>query len=357
MVSPGSRSGDYREQPLAAAEEGVAAELAEAELESSTETRHARVEAPWHGQRLDKVLVDLAPEFSRNHLQQLIDRGHVLLDGEVANSASRKVRAGQEIVLALVPTDESLAFKPQAMALNILFEDEHLLVLDKPAGLVAHPAPGNWSGTLLNGLLAHHPTAATLPRAGIVHRLDKDTSGVMMVAKSLAATTALTRAIAAREVHRRYLAIASGKPPSEAFSIDAPIGRDPVVKVRMAIVMGGRPSRTDVQCLGHRAQHHALSCTLHSGRTHQIRIHLASRGLPLVADTLYGGKPGLGMLRQALHATELRLSHPIDGRALAFDCAPPADFAQAWQTVMQAWDADSSGNATQATISGKSQRS
>jgi 23S rRNA pseudouridine1911/1915/1917 synthase len=302
-------------------------------LAGPVETRSGTVDAGHHGERLDKALVALAPEFSRSHLQTLLLRGHVRLGGDTATSASRRVRAGQALAIDLVPTDESLAFRPQAMALAVLFEDEHLLIIDKPAGLVVHPAAGNWSGTLLNGLLARHAAAAALPRAGIVHRLDKDTSGVMMVGKSLPAVTALSRDIAARDVHRRYLAIAHGVAPAAGLQIDAPIGRDPQVRVRMAVVAGGRPSCTDVERVAVRDGCSALRCTLHSGRTHQIRVHLASRGLPLVADVLYGGRPALGMQRQALHAASLALAHPITRQPLHFDCPPPADFAAAWQQI------------------------
>jgi 23S rRNA pseudouridine1911/1915/1917 synthase len=303
---------------------------------TEVETRQAAVDAAMHGQRLDKALVAMAPEFSRSHLQHLLEGGHAWLDGQVADSASRRVRLGQQLRLELVPTEESQAFRPEPMALVVLYEDEHLLVLDKPAGLVVHPAPGNWSGTLLNGLLARHPGAAALPRAGIVHRLDKDTSGVMMVGKTLAAVTALVRDIGARDVQRRYLALAHGQPPQPAFSVEAPIGRDPQVRVRMAVVAGGRPSRTDVQLLAQGDGICALSCKLHTGRTHQIRVHLAWRGLPLIGDTLYGGRPALGMVRQALHATELGLAHPLTRLPLRFECAPPPDFAAAWAQVARA---------------------
>ena len=330
------KSAEYKEPPPALLQ---ADDAAEPDAETAVDTRSATVNAEQHGQRVDKTLVDLAPEFSRSHLQQLIDKGHLRVDGVVTTTASKRVRIGQALHLELVPTEESLAFRPQPMALAVLYEDEHLIVLDKPAGLVAHPAPGNWSGTLLNGLLAHHPVAATLPRAGIVHRLDKDTSGVMMVGKTLPAVTALVRAMAAREVHRRYLAVTHGASVQGEFSIDAPIGRDPVVRVRMAVVAAGRASRTDVHRLGAlgsspQGRFSAFSCTLHSGRTHQIRVHLSSFGLPLVADTLYGGKLALGLQRQGLHATELRLAHPISGAALAFSCPPPADFAAAWAQVL-----------------------
>jgi 23S rRNA pseudouridine1911/1915/1917 synthase len=216
----------------------------------------------------------------------------------------------------------------------VLYEDAHVLVVDKPAGLVVHPAAGHWTGTLLNGLLARDPACAQLPRAGIVHRLDKDTSGVMVVARSLPAMTALVRDIAARSVRRRYLALAHGRLGAAPFSIEAPIGRDPSARVRMAVVSGGKPARTDVEPVAVHGEVSAVRCALHTGRTHQIRVHLASRGHPLVADALYGGALALGMTRQALHATQLGFTHPIDGRPLLFDCPPPADFARAWQSVV-----------------------
>jgi 23S rRNA pseudouridine1911/1915/1917 synthase len=333
------KAADYRETPLDIPVPGPAATGDEAEDDadpaaSGFETRRAVVSAAQHAERLDKALVALAPEFSRNHLQQLIGRGHVRLDGTVADTASRRLRAGQRLDLELVPTDESLAFRPQDLALDVVYEDEHLLVIDKPAGLVVHPAPGHWSGTLLNGLLARNVLAATLPRAGIVHRLDKDTSGLMLVGKTLPAVTALVRDIGLRAVQRRYLALAHGAAPAEPFSIEAPIGRDPAVRVRMAVVAGGRASRTDVQCVGSSHGVSALSCRLHTGRTHQIRVHLASRNLPIVADTLYGGRQLLGLQRQALHATELRLAHPVTRQSLAFERAPPADLLDAWRQVL-----------------------
>jgi 23S rRNA pseudouridine1911/1915/1917 synthase len=325
MGSAGSdRNGaDYREQAL------------EDDLDAGVETRRFAVDAALHGQRLDKALVAQAAEFSRSHLQGLVERGCVRIDGLTARAASRRLRAGQTVEVDLQPTDESRAFTPEPIALPIVFEDEHLLVIDKPAGLVVHPAPGNWRGTLLNGVLAHHAGAAALPRAGIVHRLDKDTSGLMVVAKTLPAMTALTRAIAAREVRREYLALAHGQVPREpSFSIDAPIGRDPVSRVRMAVVPRGRPARTDVRCLAVADGVSALECRLHTGRTHQIRVHLASRGHPLVADALYGGQPALGLERQALHAARLAFAHPATGRALAFDAPLPDDLRRAWEAVL-----------------------
>lgn len=306
---------------------------AESAADGPVEVRESPVPAAFHAQRLDRLLVQMAPEFSRSHLQNLIEAGHVGLDGVVATSASRRLRAGQSVRLALWPTQESLAFRAEPIALSLLYEDEALLVIDKPAGMVVHPAAGNWSGTVLNALLSHHAAAAGLPRAGIVHRLDKDTSGLMVVGKTLAAVTALSRAIAAREVHREYLAIVHG-PLGTPLHIDAPIGRDPKSRVKMAVVAGGRHARTDVAPVAATADASALRCTLHTGRTHQIRVHLASRGHPLVADVVYGGRPMYGMSRQALHATRLRLRHPLTGALLQVDAAPPSDMAQAWQTVL-----------------------
>ncbi len=291
--------------------------------------------------RVDKWLVQLAPEFSRNHLQGLIERGCVTLDGQRVTQASRKPRLGQWLVVDLVPTEEALAFRPEPLALDIVFEDEHLLVVNKPAGLVVHPAAGNWSGTLMNGLLAHHARAATLPRAGIVHRLDKDTSGLMVVGKSLAAVTALVRMIAAREVHREYLALAHARTPDE-WTVDAPIGRDPQNRTRMAVVGGGKPARTDFFKLAEGEWRDprglvrtvsALHCVLHSGRTHQIRVHAASRGHPLISDALYGGAQALDVPRQALHAARLGFAHPITGDAMRFEAPLPPELAAGWQAA------------------------
>ena len=309
--------------------------------DGSHEQRSLTISSGQHGQRIDKVLVSMAPEFSRSHLQGLLQRGHVLLDGQVPANAARKLRVGQQLSIELVPTAESLAFRPETMALNLVFEDEHLMVIDKPVGLVVHPAPGNWSGTLLNGLLAHHAEAARLPRAGIVHRLDKDTSGLMVVAKSLPAMTALVRAISAREVRRIYLALAHGAPAWQEMRIETSIARDPLSRLRMAVLATGKPARTDVELLastssrpGVAAGYCALRCRLHTGRTHQIRVHLASRGHPLLSDATYGGRPALGLTRQALHAAELGFAHPLSGQEMNFAAALHPDMATAWDKVM-----------------------
>ncbi len=296
-----------------------------------TEQRALTVPQSLHGARLDKVLVALAPEFSRSHLQALVVGGYVRLDAVVCTTPSRKVVVGQSLDLVLMPSAASQAFRPEPLPIDVVFEDAHLLVVNKRAGWVVHPAAGNWSGTLLNALLAHHPGAAALPRAGIVHRLDKDTSGLLVVAKTLPAMTSLTRAIAARDVHRSYVAIAHGEVAPVSFSIEAPIGRDPRVRVRMAVVASGKPARTDVRCLAVHEAFSALECALHTGRTHQIRVHLAARGHPLVGDELYGGRGALGLERQALHAAMLGFEHPVSGVPLEFNAPPPQDFQSAWR--------------------------
>lgn len=295
------------------------------------EQRAWSVPQPLHGDRIDKVLAALAPEFSRSHLQSLVAAGHVRLDATPCLAASRKVAFGQRIEITLIPNAASRAFRPEPLPIDIVFEDAHLLVINKRAGWVVHPAAGNWSGTLLNALLAYHPGAADLPRAGLVHRLDKDTSGLLVVAKTLPAMTSLTRAIAAHDVQRTYRAIVHGEVAPAGFSIEAPIGRDPRVRVRMAVVATGKPARTDVRCVAVRETLSALECSLHTGRTHQIRVHLSARGHPLVADELYGGRTALGLERQALHAAALGFVHPVSGAVLDFQAPPPGDFDAAWR--------------------------
>ena len=284
-----------------------------------------------HGLRLDRALVELVPEFSRSYLQQLIDLGGVTINGAVVCKPSTRVKAADIGAIELRPTPQSQAFKPEVMPLVIVYEDEHLMVINKPAGLVVHPAPGNWSGTLLNGLLAHDAKAENLPRAGIVHRLDKDTSGLMVVARTRPVMDALVRLIAAREVGRHYVALAH-RPwvASRNREINAPIGRDPRNRLRMAVVdmvkNPGKPARTDIELLQNCDQGCLVRCTLHTGRTHQIRVHMASIGHPLVADVLYGGVGAAGMQRQALHACRLAFTHPVSGKSMVFQADPPEDF-------------------------------
>ena len=287
------------------------------------------------GQRLDKVLAVLFPQHSRSRLQQWCDEGLVSVAGRVAGVRD-KARAGDTVHVDVPLLPEEAAFAPEPMPLNVVYEDAALAVIDKPAGLVVHPAAGNWSGTLLNGLLARYPETAGLPRAGIVHRLDKDTSGLLVTARTLEAQTALVRLLQQRRVHRQYLALAWGR-AARAFTVDAPIGRHPRDRLRMAVVPGGKPARTDFVPLGavdtRWGPLAALRCELHSGRTHQIRVHLQHAGLALVADAVYGGRQrsDLPLRRQALHAARLGFAHPVDGRPLDFVSPISPDIATFWQ--------------------------
>ena len=309
------------------AEPGLAAE-------PMVERRQFEVQVAEHGLRIDRLLAARMPEFSRAWLQTLLVQGAVQLGGQGCSKPAHKVKVGEAIAIELRPTAQASAFVAEPMHLPVVYEDEHLLLLDKPAGLVVHPGAGNWSGTLLNGLLAHHAGAARLPRAGIVHRLDKDTSGLMVVAKTQPAFDALVRQIAARQVHRVYLALAHGAwRGSPDLVLRQPLGRDPRQRLRMAALpesaSGARPALTQVRLLGGAGPVCLLGCKLHTGRTHQIRVHLSALGHPLVGDVLYGGRPLLGMQRQALHAHALALRHPISGQWLARCSAPAPDMAQA----------------------------
>lgn len=290
------------------------------------------------GLRLDQALARLFPEYSRSRLQGWLREGHIRVDGR-SPDARTKVHGGERLEMEAVsaPPDTLEDAAAEDIALTIVFEDEALLVIDKPAGLVVHPGSGNWSGTLMNALLHHAPALAGVPRAGIVHRLDKDTSGLLVVAKTLVAQTALIRQMQARTVKRRYLALVHGA-LTRGGEIDAPIARHPTQRTKMAVVESGRAALTRYQLRERLGAATLVECQLETGRTHQIRVHMAHLGHPLVGDPVYGlrrvSDPLLaGFGRQALHAFRLGLIHPSSGEAVDWHSAIPEDFSTLLKTL------------------------
>jgi 23S rRNA pseudouridine1911/1915/1917 synthase len=279
------------------------------------------------GLRLDQALVRLVPEYSRSRLAQWVRAGKVMLDGRAA-LPRHKVRGGEAIELVSPPQLEALAHGAEDIPLTVVHEDDALLVVNKPAGLVVHPGSGNLRGTLLNALLHHASALAGIPRAGIVHRLDKDTSGLLVVAKTLAAQADLVRQLQARSVKREYLAVVHGRVARDG-RIEAPIGRHPVKRTRMAVTARGRPAATHYQVLERYASATLLACRLETGRTHQIRVHLSALGHPLVGDPAYGKRnSGIAFPRQALHAERLGLLHPKTREPMSWHAEPPADLQE-----------------------------
>jgi 23S rRNA pseudouridine1911/1915/1917 synthase len=314
--------------------------------EALGEERIIHVEPHQAGERLDKTLADLLADVSRARLQALIAAGALTFEGKTVTDASHKAQAGDYRLLIPPPTPAEPA--PEAIPLTVLFEDAHLIVVDKAAGMAAHPAPGTWSGTLVNALLHHCGDSLSgvggVARPGIVHRLDKDTSGVMVAAKSDAAHAGLSALFAAHDIERVYIALTRGSPDPITGTIASQIGRSPNDRKKMATLRaGGREAITHYTVkarYGPLAKPLAatVSCQLETGRTHQIRVHLASKGAPVLGDAVYGSGPvaapvreaiaEAGLARQALHAAVLGFIHPITCERLRFETPLPADMAK-----------------------------
>ena len=286
------------------------------------------------GLRLDQALARLLPEHSRSRLAQWVREERVRIDGRAA-APRAKVWGGEALEIHPATDPRALAAEPQDIALDIVYEDETLIVIDKPAGLVVHPGSGNWSGTMMNALLSHEPALANVPRAGIVHRLDKDTSGLLVVARTEEAQTDLVRQLQARTVKREYAAVVHGTMQRDG-TVEAPIGRHPTQRTRMAVVSRGKPAVTHCRVLERYGDATYVECRLETGRTHQIRVHLASIGHPLLGDPVYGKrtvKPALEFHRQALHARRLGLVHPRSAAALTWEAPLPDDMRELLQRL------------------------
>jgi 23S rRNA pseudouridine1911/1915/1917 synthase len=304
--------------------------------EPADDTRESRIPAELSGQRLDQALAQLFPEYSRSRLSQWIKEGRVLVDDAAARPRDA-VMGGQKIQLS-VPQEPLSNMAPEALPLEIVYEDAALIVVNKPVGMVVHPGAGNHSGTLQNALLHHAPELAQVPRAGLVHRIDKDTSGLLVVARTLEAHTVLVAALQAREFERGYVAVTLGV-MTGGGTVDAPIKRHPTDRIRMSVREGGRESVTHYRVLKRFRAHTYITVELETGRTHQIRVHLAHIKYPLVGDQVYGRRLGpprnaspklqetlRAFHRQALHAQKLGLTHPSSGEQLLWEVPPPADF-------------------------------
>nr|WP_296752175.1 23S rRNA pseudouridine(1911/1915/1917) synthase RluD [Thioalkalivibrio sp.] len=288
------------------------------------------------GMRLDAALARVLTAYSRSQLKQWLQEGALTVDG--GQPLPRAVVRGGEQVRLHVPDTPASAAQPEPIELNVVYADPAIIVIDKPAGLVVHPAAGHREGTLVNALLHYAPELAALPRAGIVHRLDKETTGLLVVARTAAAQTALVRQLQERSVHREYRALVQGVLISGG-TVDAAIGRHPVDRKRMAVVSGGKPAVTHYRVLQRLRAHSLLQVRLDTGRTHQIRVHMAQIGHPVVGDPVYGGRPRpvrdmqpeaaqvlSAFRRQALHAAVLGLAHPVTEEECRFEAPLPADF-------------------------------
>jgi len=286
------------------------------------------------GLRLDQALAKLLPEHSRSRIRTWIDAGRVRIGGAAA-APKQKLFGGERVVVEPLPDPRETGFIAQELPLSIAYEDDALMVVDKPAGLVVHPGSGHWDGTLANALLHHRPELGAVARVGIVHRLDKDTSGLLVIAKTPTAQTHLVRQLQARTVRREYLALVHGAVLRGGI-IDAPIARHPVKRTSMAVVASGKRAVTRYEVRERFADCTLLACRLETGRTHQIRVHMAAVGHPLVGDPAYGRRHGIRFHRQALHAWRLGLDHPVTRAPMAFESALPADFASLLQSLRAA---------------------